>query len=74
MQAKYFWLLDYIKASILIVEKIRGAVNSVNAMTRHLNGALINYMYGSFALKYNTRQINLEPKWKSTVATMLGFL
>ena len=46
MQARYYWLQECIKAGILTVEKIRGAVNPADLMTKHLDGTTMRVMCG----------------------------
>ncbi len=61
VQAKYYWLQECIKAGILTVEKIRGAVNPADLMTKHLDGTTMRAMCGLLDLKFETGRAAAVP-------------
>ncbi len=62
MQARYYWLQECIKAGILTVEKIRGAVSPADLMTKHLDGTTMRAMCGLLDLKFETGRAAAAPK------------
>ena len=72
MLAKYYWLQECIQAGVLTVEKIRGAVNPADLMTKHLNGATMRDMCALLGLKSEAGRALGRRSLMLTAATCLA--
>ncbi len=62
MQAKYYWLQECIKAGVLSVEEIRGAINPADLVTKHFDGTTMRNMCDFLDLKFEKCRAPTAPK------------